>query len=347
MKHYSILVAFIWMSLSIIGINRDANAQGVKTEFSGHTLLRYENETRLSNTPDRERIRLVVRAAIKTDWSARWTSTLRASTGLKNKQNVPAITIYKFTEQAQPDNDVFVEQAFVQYTSPKTQVRIGKQPWLLYNITDIFWDRNLNPIGVSIKHSITKGHNFNAAALMPLDGHSGTIGQIYLAQYHFTKKINAYTLNFAPWVAYFNGQESAEFATRNTDIDHKSIRMSSSIKYQGWQLGMDFGQAIDKPLNEKDKLSITTELRYGDLKKVGNWLAQLGYSHVEKNAVIREFGQNARAAKLTTNFSGWDVRFRYKLNKSAWIGARFSHLDSLVGPKVTSNRFRIEARLSF
>ncbi|MEM0912598.1 MAG: putative porin [Pseudomonadota bacterium] len=347
MKQYSIILVFIWVTFSSIGINNFVHANEIKSKFNGHALLRYENETRLSNQADRERMRLIARVGINTTWSARWTSVLRASTGLKNKQNVPAITIYKFTEQPQPDNDVFVERAFVQYASPQTQLRLGKQPWYLYNVTDTFWDRNLHPIGVSLKHQIAKGHKFNAGVLMPLDGQSGTIGQMYLAQYHFTKKTNNYTLNIAPWIAFFNGQGEAEFATRDTDIDHKSMRLSSSIKRGDWQLGVDTGLAIDSQRDDGENFSITTELRHGNLKQAGNWLTQFGYSHVERNAVIREFGQNARAAKLTTNFSGWDMRVRYKLNKSTWIGARFSHLDSLEGPKVTSNRFRIEARWSF
>ncbi|GAB5540097.1 MAG: hypothetical protein Salg2KO_22000 [Salibacteraceae bacterium] len=317
-------------------------------DFSAYALLRYENDARLVGQPSRERMRLIARASLLSEWSPKWQTKLTVGTGLRNKQNVPAITVYRFTEQNQPDTDIFINQAYVQYSAEDFQIRAGKQPWDFFNITDTFWDRDLNPIGISLRYKPENAHTFNFASLLPLDGENDTVGQLYVGQYHLEQKQGSLGLAFAPWFAYYNGQNSARFATRDTQFDHRSVRLSTALKYQKWQFGMDLGLALNTPDEDKDQnFSIATELRYGSLKEPKSSLWQVSYSHVELFAVIREFGQNARSGLLTTNYNGWDFRYRYRLNKKLWIGTRFSRMNSLEGQTVSSNRFRIEGRWSF
>ncbi len=348
MQKYLIIFTLAHIFYGLSANSTAVKAAEIKNDFFGYALLRYENETELTNKPDRERIRLIAQGGLKTTWTSKWQSTIRLSTGLKNKQNVPALTLYRFTEQAQPDNDLYIDQAFVQYTQSALRISAGKLPWQLYNVTDVFWDRHLNPIGLAVGHQFSPKHNIQAAILMPLDGESGTIGQMYLGQYKYVNQMDKLKFTFAPWFAVFNGQFGAQYASRDTQYDHRSLRLSSALKYKKWQIGIDTGFAFDTPDQQnKQNLSITSELRYGGLKRQKDWLLQISYSHVERYAVVREFGQNARAAALTTNFSGWDFRWRYKLNKKAWIGTRFSSVNSLYGNTIKSNRFRIEARWSY
>ncbi|MFC3120716.1 putative porin [Agaribacter flavus] len=325
-----------------------ASEANIQHALFGHALLRYEDEKHLTNLGNRERVRLIAQGGIKSTWTDNWQSTIRLSTGLKNKQNVPAVTIHRFSEQKQPDNDIYIDQAFIQYSTSAVKVRIGKLPWQLYNVTDTFWDRHLNPYGVSTSYGISSHQTINGAVLLPLDGQKNSVGKMYLAQYKHQHKIDSFTLTFAPWLAIYQGEDGAIFAKRDTQYDHQSLRLSTEIKYNKWQLGFDVGKAFDTPDNDnKQDFSISSELRYGGLKQKGHWLLQLGHSRVERYAVIREFGQNARAAALTTNFTGWDIRWRYKLNSKLWLGTRVSKLKSIVGAPIQSNRFRIEARWAF
>lgn len=329
------------------------SGHSVAAEFEpfGMALLRYESET---GTPERERLRLIVQGGYKVKLTDSWSAVGRLSTGLKNKQNVPAITIKRFSTQAQPDGDVYIDQAFMRYKQGAWDVKIGRVPWSFAAATDTFWDRNLNPYTFYVEHKVNKNHKFSGAYIKPLDGHSDSVGDMYISQYQFSETLYDIVWSFKPWLVIYNGEADARYAKRDTQYDHRSMRLAAAAKYQAWQLAMDLGYAFDT--EEQDNVSaiesgqdtsIVTELSYGRLKSVNDWQWHVRYMHVERFSVITEFAQNALAAKLTSNFSGWDTRFRYRVHPDIWVGARLSIVESLVGSTLKSKRFRVEARWAF
>lgn len=329
--------------------------QCAEIEPFGMTLLRYEHESSFNeNVADRQRVRLIVHGGFKVQIDDTWSAVGRLSTGLKNKQNVPALTIKRFSDQPQPDNDIYVDQAYLQFKKPSFAIKVGRVPWSFNAATDTFWDRNLHPYTIHFARNIDKEQSFNAAYIKPLDGQYHSVGNMFVMQYKNMQLHRGITWEFQPWVVVYEGEANARFADRDTALDHRSVRLMLSATFQTWRLGMDLGNAftnheatdvLQNGLSEGK--SIVTELRKGRLKLAKDWQWHIRYMHVERHSVIAEFAQNAISAKLTSNFKGWDARFRYLVRPNMWVGTRLSMVKSISGAYTKSNRFRIEARWGF
>lgn len=317
-------------------------------------LLRYENEVSHRNLADRERIRLVVWAGVNSQFENSWSTHLRLRTGLKNKQNVPAITLHKFNDQPQPDTDVFIDRVFAKKRFNDGYLTFGKIPWQTKQVTDVFWDRDLNPIGVHIDYKFNQQHGIQAAHFLPLDGASDTIGAMSVLQWHSTFQFEELTWTVSPWWVNYSGDNGAEFAKKDTQLDNQFIRLSSKISWKKFQLGVDLGHSLES-FNQADlaqfkdeKTSYAVELKYGSLKKPGQYLAHLRYLHVERFGVVTEFAQNATSRFSTSNIKGWDFRLRRKMTSDWWVGTRISDTQNLVGDQPEEGlRFRLETKFSF
>ena len=340
------------LCLIIPSMINDVFASDIST--FGASILRYENEKKLDNNKERERLRLIARGGIKYQINESSTFITRISTGLKNKQNVPAITIKRINTQAQPDNDIYLDQIYLKHIRKGVEYRIGRVPWSFGAETDTFWDRDLNPFTAYVKYAINDTHSLSTAFIKPLDGQSQTVGQMFVAQYTFKTQYQNLRFEIQPWLVEYQGELDARFAKRDTQYDHSSVRIAAGVSYQKWRVGLDAGYAFNldsqiegEPDLKRQNKSIVSQITYGKLKSVNDWQWHLRYMHVERFAVISEFGQNAIAAKLTSNFRAWDSRFRYRITPSIWVGARLSLSQSLIGDFSESKRFRIEARWAF
>jgi hypothetical protein len=323
------------------------------TDLSADVLVRYENETGQNNLAVRKRMRLIAALNLKHQFSQKWVFNAQARTGLKNKQNVPALTFHRFTEQNQPDNDIFISRLYTKASFDKLAVYAGKIPWKTHQVTDLFWDRDLNPIGLHLDYRLNSAYKLSFASFKPLDGATGTVGHMSILQLNTKLDTQFGTITLAPWFVNYQGQEGAEFAKRDTAQDNRFIRLSAALKSGKWQVGADLGRSIQQlSINvptelANQKLSYTLELKHGNLKHTGSYLTQLKYLHVERFAVVSEFAQNASSRFATSNFKGWDLRIRHRLNKRSWIGARLSKTERLIGTPEQSLRFRIETKYSF
>lgn len=350
------MIKLKWIVIILLTTPWQVSQVNANTEITpfGSSLLRYENETQFVNKPDRERIRVILNAGVKLKFNDNFTVAGRVSTGVKNKQNIPALTIKRLTTQPQPDSDVYFDQVYLQYKNKDWQFALGRVPWKFAANTDIFWDRHLNPYTVFTKYKVSKNQSISAAYIKPLDGSSQSVGNMLVGQYQLRGEVDEISWEFTPWIVDYSGQNQAQFAVRDTQFDHHSIRFSMATKYGLWKLGIDYGYAFDidnsveqNGLDSSQNTSRVFQLNYGKLKTEGDWLWHLRYMHVERFSVVTEFAQNAIAAALTSNFKGWDSRLRYRVSPSIWVGTRLSKVSSLVGDYKNSHRFRIEARMAF
>ncbi|QHJ10875.1 hypothetical protein FX988_01097 [Paraglaciecola mesophila] len=329
-----------------------ANAASEKdVDVFGGLLLRYENEQQHINIPDRERLRAIVRLGLKGEINKNWSAQGRLSTGLKNKQNVPAITIHRFNTQPQPDNDVFVERLFVTGRFENTTIFIGKIPWKTKQLTDAFWDRNLSPVGIHVDYQLSKQHQLQFASLKPLDGDSDFVGLMHIAQWNMTYTFEQITLDISPWFVDFQGEDNAKYAKKDTQLDNQFLRLSSSLNYKGYQLGIDFGRSL-KGFSQFEqyadqKNSVVVQLSQGKLKQAGDFAWHLRYLRVERFGVISEFAQNATARFATANLRGIDLRLRKKMARNWWLGARVSDMQTIKGEQEQGLRFRLEGQYTF
>ena len=328
-------------------------AEAVDINPYANAILRYENEVEHDFFRDRERLRLIARAGIDVKFNETWSTRIGLRTGLKNRQNVPAITIARFTDQRQPPNDIFIDRFYITGKFDNLKLNIGKIPWGTKQVSDIFWDRDLNPQGVHLDYTLDKNNTFSVAHFAPLDGATNTIGQMSIAQWQHKLKIKDWQWTIAPWLVNYNGQADADFARRDTAIDNRFVRLSTFIKKGAWQFGLDLGRSIesfdqftDQGFDDQ-KNSVVAEIKHGNLKQVGNYQWHVRFLRVERFAVITEFAQNATSPVDTANTQGFDLRLRRKMGKKWWLGTRFSQLQRLVGLQEEGIRFRIEARYDF
>ncbi|MBU2879198.1 putative porin [Aliiglaciecola lipolytica] len=329
------------------------SVQATETELDGSVLLRYENETDQINLTPRKRVRVIAAIGVTSQLNDVWSFTAQARTGLKNKQNVPAFTLYQITDQPAGDKDIYISRAFAKAKFDSLTMFAGKIPWKTNQVTDLFWDRHLNPIGVHLDYDLGAGQNLKFTSFKPLDGASGTVGHMSIFQYQSVFSTDLGKLTVSPWFVDYRGQTGALYAKKDTLFDNQFVRLSMKIKQGNWQLGTDIGWSIkDTPIElgdafSKQKLSYAIELKQGDLKTNGNYLTQLRYLHVERFSVVTEFAQNASSRFATSNFKGWDLRIRHKVSKNLWVGGRISRTQRLVGTPEQSVRFRLETKYTF
>lgn len=322
-------------------------------DLSINLLLRYENETNQLNLSPRKRVRAIGTIGVSQAVNKNWSVSGQLSTGLKNKQNVPAITLHQFTDQPEGDKDVFLSRLYTQAKFNQLELYIGKIPWKTAQTTDLFWDRHLNPIGLHLNYTLDSGDNIKLASFKPLDGATSTVGHMTILQYQKRISTDLGLLTIAPWLVDYQGQAGAEYAKKDTAHDNQFVRFSGTIKRGPWQFGADIGWSLQDVPNEyaaefaNQRLSYAFELKHGKLKNVGDQVTQLRYMYVERFSVITEFAQNAISRFATSNFKGWDLRMRYRVSKNCWIGGRLSQTQKLLGAPEQGVRFRLETKYSF
>lgn len=339
---------YLLIALSFLGVQ---STQAL--ELSTNVLLRYENETDQINLAPRKRLRMI--ASVGADYNLNDNVVFigQVRTGLKNKQNVPAITLRQFTDNPSGDKDIYISRAFTKLTFDKVSVIAGKIPWKSKQVTDLFWDRHLNPVGVHLDYNIAKDQRLTFASFKPLDGASSTVGHMSLIQYSKQFSTNLGKITLSPWLVDYKGESGASYATKDTQFNNQFIRFSGAMKFDDVQIGADLGwstKRVPNPVYEqfsKQRFSYVFELKKGALKQVGSYLTELKYLYVERFSVVTEFAQNASSRFATSNYKGWDLRIRHRLTNNLWIGSRLSKTKRLVGSPEQSVRFRIETKLSF
>ena len=345
---------FLWLCCSVIISSIALPVTAVADQhhdINGSVLLRYEDDFDHRLFKERERLRLIADLGLNSDWSEHWFSEIRLSTGLKNKQNVPAITIYRFNSQPSPDDDVFLNRYYLGYRSGKFITQAGKVPWQIKHNTDMFWDMNLNPYGITARYDKDNNTRFDGGFIKPLDGKDDTVGTLIYLAARWTFPVGQYTLTLAPWFVDYQGEENAEHATRDTQFDNRSIRLGATLAAGPYKLGLDIGHSLDDfavlDQFKNEKTAWIAQLKYGNLKKPGNIDASVRWLHVERFGVITEFAQNGTSRTATSNFEGYELRLRYKIQANWWVGARFSDITTLVGIQREGKRFRFETKYSF
>ena len=318
----------------------------------GDALLRYEHNFDHLALRDQERMRFIGRLGFKVNADeSPWFGDFRLTTGLRNKQNTPAITLYRFNQQSTPDRDIFFDRFYGGYKNDKMTIRFGKIPWTLKKTTDLFWDVDLHPYGTTINYQLSDATEVDAGFIVPMDGMSSTIGSLsYLSVTHqFESGDVKYTLS--PWISDYQGESGAQYATRDTQYDNRAIRLSGAAKWQQYQLGFDFSQSISDfdivTGFEDEKTAWLAQFKAGSLKKTGQSQYSVRWLYVERFGIQREFAQNGTTRLGTGNYEGLELRYRYMLSDDWWVGARYSNTETLVGPEEQGQRFRIETKIKW
>lgn len=318
--------------------------------FNG--VLRYESDSEHPTLNDRERLRYIASAGMTSSWNNTWETHVRLRTGVKDRQNSAAHTVYRITDQSLGQRDVFIDRAYMVGRFDNITLSAGKIPWLSEQITDIFWDRDLNPMGVTFDITLAPTHQLHLAYLQPLDGSSATVGHLSLAQWQARYQWRDVEFGLMPWYVNYSG-DTATYAVNDTHLDNQFIRLSSYVKWGQWRLGADIGKSTKGqahfPSNDfqDQNASYAVELRHGQLKEPKAILTQFRAFHVERYGVISEFAQDGTARFATSNLRGWEVRLRRQMTENWWLGVRYTDATTIIGPQEAGKRLRLEAQFRF
>ena len=151
------------------------------------------------------------------------------STGLRDKQNVPTITLKQFTDQAYPDRTVYIDRSYAQYQSDALNLYLGKIPWQLKRNTPIFWDSDLHPYGISVVWHYDANTQIDAAVVKPLDGQTRTTGTLSYISLTYVVRRDRFNWSFSPWYAAFSGDKNTRYADRDVEFDNRSARFSNNV----------------------------------------------------------------------------------------------------------------------
>jgi hypothetical protein len=361
----------LFFALPLLALSTDILCNEVVKPY-GHIVLRYEDEKNHTNIKPRERMRLIARLALKGKLSSNWQYDVSLGTGLKDRQNVPAITIHKFNDQPSPPSDVFLQKAFVVGSFDKHKIKLGKIPWQSWQVTDAFWDRDIATLGANYSYSISNNSEVTMSLMSPIDGEKATVGSFALVHWQKTIPLSSdVKLKVAPWLFDYRGESDAQFAKKDTQYNNTFLNFSAQLSYKAWKLGLDASHSLTSRdedelatfKNERDAISV--ELSHGSLAQQGSYLIQARYHHIERFGVLTEYAQNATQRFATSNYRGWDLRVRRKMASNWWLGTRLSIIKDIIANRtglsqsgdgsnnITNSfaekgtRFRIEARYAF
>lgn len=318
----------------------------------GNALLRYENETKHINIPDSERLGVLAHFGAKYRLNKDLQLADKLRTEVKKKQNAPAVTVHQFNEQPAPDNDGFLEHFYIKGKLNKADVSAGKLPWQSWQVTDMFWDRQLASYGVDMSFQKDHVHALYAMYAKPLDGSKDTVGDLFVGQWQYRYEHNNVRFTIAPWFVSYKGQENALHAKNDTQQDNLFARLSVEARYGVVSIGADMGQSLSS-FDKSDfqefadqKRSFALQVGYGNLENPGDYQAHLRYLHVGRFGVISGFTQNAVTHSATSNIRGWDITVQRKMNNSVWLGSRLSSIEEIIGEE-KGVRLRVEAQYKF
>jgi hypothetical protein len=99
-------------------------------------------------------------------------------------------------------------------------------------VTDLFWDRHLNPIGIHVDYTLGNNSAAKFATFKPLDGASKTIGHMSILQYQTKLPTEFGQLTLSPWFVDYKGGSSAEYAKKNTLFDNQFLRLSGTLNWR-------------------------------------------------------------------------------------------------------------------
>lgn len=329
-----------------------ADDKGLDYKVYGAGLLRFESDYDAAGRNDVERMRFVGLLGVKADFGdSGFFGNARLSTGFKSNQGIPAIIIHRFNDQKLGEQDVYFDQMYLGYKNKQFSVKAGKVDWPLPMTVDMFWDMNINPYGISFEANVSEQGILNVAALRPLDGTDNTIGTLNLLSYRHSWKMGDVTYMLNPWYVDYQGENGAIYATKDTQYDNSSLRLTTWAKFDQWKLAFEYGRSLDdfavSDAFKNEKNAWATSVIYGNLKKIGSYEASYSWLHVERFGAITQFAQNTMMGFSTTNFEGPDARFRYKVGKNWWVGFKYSGVSELAGPTRNGKRLRVETRVSF
>ncbi len=334
-----------------------------KTKFKGDLRLRYEFRNRSLST-DRHRGRYRLRAGFLTQV----TDKVNVGFGLATGGNDPRSTNQTMSNSFDTP-DIRLDYAYASYKPFDWLTVIGgkfKNP--LWRPSDLLWDSDINPEGITAKIAYKAGSNlklFLNSGFWLIDERSNDEQDpaMFVAQGGYTFKLNKN-------IYFKNAFTMYEFTNvEDTVLDHteatNSLSRNGVLRHDYDALGVSAELGIKNPLPilpfvalfgdyvNNRKVSHADEgylmgFKFGHkkVKKQKQWQVKAMYRKLERDAWLDIF-PDSDSYGGATNIEGYEVVFTYGMLDNVILGIDYYYTERLRGSSRSENLLQVDCIFKF
>lgn len=341
------------------------------TKLKGDFRLRYQWEDKLGSE-ERNRGRYRLRVGIE----SKVNDTMKIAAGLATGGD-DARSTNQTMENSFSTEDIKLDYAYAQWSAaPWATIKVGKIKSIkkvLYRPSDLLWDSDINPEGVSflLSNKIYNGDLFMNTGAWVLDESSGDTSDpfMWVVQPGFKYKFDKNTHIKMAVAGYF-----FENINKGTSLDNGGSKNSGyyntlengGLKYDYNSVAPSFEFGVKKPLGglvpyfalfgdyvcnldpSEENKGYLGGIKFGSakVKDWGQWQVKYMYRRLEKDAWIDIF-PDSDAYGGNTDTKGHEIAFTYGLGKNATFGIDGYRMERISGDGRRSYVVQADWQLKF
>lgn len=324
---------------------------------------------------DRTRFRYRIRAGVT--YSHKWYETgIRLRTGNARKQQDPQLTLGAESEEFST-LPIGLEKSYFQGKWKKFGFWIGKNTFPFEKSNELFWSDNVFPEGVSARYGVkTRSKIIDSIDLR--GGHfivstsgKGLDLDRYFQGAQTYMRFPKIQLELFPAMYHFSNIANIPDGGETFAFDYSIVHIGSRIKllkktplrleFDYYSNLQDYGSNDSIPENLKgQKMGFVAGLRYGNLKRKGDWLFKATYAHLQRYSAVDFMAQNDWARwdyfsfgspdGRLTNYQGMELVASYKVEDKVTLTVKYYLVEQLVayGPaRENGSRIRFDLDVKF
>ncbi len=391
MKYVILLIMFF--SFNLVASNNDEqSSEQTKTIVSstlsdwllainpkGDFRFRYQNDHPVGYGNNRDRARIRLRGGIE----PRISQDLRVGIGLAtgfNNNNLDNLTdkdMARSTNQTLGDGfskkSISLELGFAEY-SPFSWLTliVGKFKNPIWEPTDLIWDKDINPEGVSVKfdNKINKEINiFSTVGTFMLDEQANSSDPLmYILQagikHHLVENLSyKFALSYYGFSALVGKRLDGSVLTNSIDPINKTLiynyrnlvgSLSVDIKkafkdnLPYLSFFIEYVSNCNSKVRAKDRngYSVGTVLGHEKLRQLSDWQFKYNYGKLGKDSIIDILPDSDRYGGQTAMWSH-EITISYALSSSHWLGLDFYYGEKTEGSKKPATVLQLDWNIKF
>ena len=300
-------------------------------KLKGDLRLRYQHQSE-DGSVDRDRGRIRYRLGIEAKPSEGWIVGAGLASGGSDLRSTNQSFDSSFSTKG-----INLDYAYAQYSFNDQLKVIGgkfKRKAYLWQTTDLVWDGDINPEGVSASyiHSSDLGTTFANAGLWILEENSSSEEDAKLAYLQIGQKMSdgdVFGTVAGTYYGYSEINALGDIATEgsNTDYEFDAISISAEVGLKNaFGEGSKASLIADWINNIDTNTSEDSGFAFGIKLAKGPWSGKYIYADLETNAVPDIFPDSDRFDGLT-GIDGHEIAVNYKLQKNVTLGLDYYTTD--------------------
>ena len=380
MRHLFLFLLFL-ISISLSAQKDSINTvKNQRLDFTGDFRFRIEHDWNAqkpdgSLRDDRSRLRYRFRFGLNYTIDKHSSFGGRIRSGNINDQQGPHVTIggdkgeFGLTQ-------IGFEKLFYKYKSKNLNGWIGKNSIPLKKLNELFWNDNVFPEGVGLEYKMYEHETNFLNSLILNAGHfiiqsnNQTFNKdsyLQIAQLDF--KLFQNRINLFPGFYHFKKVGNVPDGKQTFDLNYSILHLGGDVAITNkLNVGLEFynnfedysnHDSIPSILKEQRK-GFVTSIKYGKIKKKGDWHVHLYYANLQKFAIVDFFAQNdwarwdyssigATGSRLS-NFQGIELQIGYALKEKFNLILRTYFVEELIQSgsfKENGSRIRLDLNIGF